>query len=74
MIAFASGHHSKTRGEELILGVSTAVHCSQEIMMIINPYSGLREAILCQIGCFFTHCVKGGGVEPMCKNLCCKFV
>ena len=20
----------------------------------------LREAILCQIGCFFTHCVKGG--------------
>ena len=28
-----------------------------------------------QIGCFFTHCVKGGGgVEPMCKNLCCGFV
>ena len=33
-----------------------------------------REAILCQIGWFFTHCVKGGGIEPMCKNLCCKFV
>ena len=22
---------------------------------------------------FFTHCV-GGGVEPMCKNLCCRFL
>ena len=36
---------------------------------------GVREAIGYQIGCFFTHCGKGGGgVEPMCKNLCCKFV
>ena len=29
----------------------------------------IREAIGYQIGCFFTHCVKGGrGVKPMCKN------
>ena len=35
----------------------------------------VREAIVYQIGCFFTHCVKGGeGVKPMCKNLCCRFV
>ena len=36
----------------------------------------IREAILYQIGCFFTHCVKGGrgGVVPMCKNLCCGFL
>ena len=27
-----------------------------------------REAILCQIGCFFTHCVKGeGGSNPCVK-------
>ena len=38
-------------------------------------YLKLREAIVYQIGCFFTHCVKGGdGVKPMCKNLCCRFV
>ena len=38
-------------------------------------FASIREAILCQIGCFFTHCVKGGGgVKPMCKNLCCEFV
>ena len=35
----------------------------------------IREAILYQIECFFTHCVKGGrGVKPMCKNLCCRFL
>ena len=34
----------------------------------------VREAILCQIGWIFTHCVKGGGIEPMCKNLCCVFL
>ena len=36
----------------------------------------IREAIGYQIRCFFTHCVKGGkgGVEPMCKNLCCIFL
>ena len=27
----------------------------------------LREAILYQIGCFFTHCVKGGGSFPCVK-------
>ena len=27
----------------------------------------LREAILCQIGCFFTHCVKRGGSNPCVK-------
>ena len=42
--------------------------------VLLNMSGLLREAALYQIGCFFTHCVKGRGVEPMCKNLCCGFV
>ena len=32
-----------------------------------SRYDALREAILCQIGWFFTHCVKGGGSNPCVK-------
>ena len=41
----------------------------------------IREVILYQIRCFFYTLCKGaplppggGGVKPMCKNLCCGFV
>ena len=39
-----------------------------------NMQSHLREAILCQIGCFFTHCVNGPWPPlPRFTQSCCGF-
>ena len=37
------------------------------IMMTAVFGTSIREAIGYQIGCFFTHCVKGGGSKPCVK-------
>ena len=49
--------------------ICVAPFCIVFFKVIIVLTMVVREAILYQIGCFFTHCVKGGGGSNPCVKI-----